>query len=73
MFLRSVRNASGYRVRGSGGVGDATLLTLGSFTGPAGTFRQRTELTTSQLTILAKLDLPQPPRVWQLTSAAQSP
>jgi hypothetical protein len=45
-------------------------IKLGTFTGPAGTFRQRTELTTTQHAILAKLDLPQPSRVYQLTPAA---
>jgi hypothetical protein len=45
-------------------------IKLGTFAGPAGTFRQRTELTTTQRAILAKLDLPQPPRVYQLTPAA---
>jgi hypothetical protein len=42
---------------------------LGTFTGPAGTFRQRTELTTTQRAILAKLQLAEPPRLWQLTPA----
>jgi Transposase DDE domain len=45
-------------------------IKLGTFTGPAGTFRQRTELTGPQRAILAKLQLPEPPRVWQLTPAA---
>jgi hypothetical protein len=45
-------------------------LKLGTFTGPAGTFRQRTELTTIQRAILAKLQLAEPPRLWQLTPAA---
>jgi hypothetical protein len=45
-------------------------IKLGSFAGPAGTFRQRTELTSPQRAILAKLDLPEPPRVHQLTPAA---
>jgi hypothetical protein len=44
-------------------------IKLGTFAGPAGTFRQRTEVTTSQRAILAKLDLPEPPRIWQLTPA----
>ena len=43
---------------------------LGSFAGPAGTFRQRTELTTAQRTILAKLQLADPPRIFQLAPAA---
>ncbi len=43
---------------------------LGTFAGPAGTFRQRTELTSTQRAILAKLQLPDPPHLWQLTPAA---
>ena len=45
-------------------------LAAGTFTGPAGTFRQRTELTTTQRAILAKLDLAEPPSIYQLTPAA---
>jgi Transposase DDE domain len=45
-------------------------IKLGTFTGPAGSFRQRTELTTPQRAILAKLQLAKPPRIWQLTPAA---
>jgi hypothetical protein len=45
-------------------------IKLGTFAGPAGTFRQRTEITTTQHAILAKLQLPEPPRVYQLTPAA---
>jgi hypothetical protein len=45
-------------------------IKLGTFAGPAGTFRQRTELTSPQRAILAKLQLPEPPRLWQLTPAA---
>jgi hypothetical protein len=45
-------------------------IKLGTFAGPAGTFRQRTELTTTQRAILAKLQLAEPPRVWQLTPTA---
>jgi hypothetical protein len=48
-------------------------IKLGTFAGPAGTFQQRTELTSPQRAILAKLDLPEPPRVWQLTPAATAP
>ena len=43
---------------------------LGTFAGPAGTFRQRTELTSPQRTILTKLQLAEPPRLWQLTPTA---
>jgi len=46
-------------------------VTLGTFASPAGTFRQRTELTTTQRAILAKLGLPEPPHLWQLTPAAR--
>src|SRR6266568_149770 len=47
-------------------------IKLGTFTGPAGSFRQRTEITTTQRAILAKLELPEPPRVYQLTPAPVS-
>jgi transposase len=43
---------------------------LGTFTGPAGTFRQRTELTKAQRDILAQLKTGQPPRIYQLTPPA---
>jgi Transposase DDE domain len=45
-------------------------LHMGSFTGPAGTFRQRTELTAEQKAILAALGQPDPPRVLTATPAA---
>ncbi len=45
-------------------------IKLGTFAGPAGTFRQRTEITSPQRAILAKLELPEPPRVHELTPAA---
>jgi hypothetical protein len=44
-------------------------LHVGTFTGPAGTFRRRTELTTEQKAILGALDLPAPPRVLTATPA----
>jgi transposase len=44
-------------------------LAIGTFTGPAGVFRQRTEITKPQHDILAKLDLDPPPRIYQLTPA----
>jgi hypothetical protein len=40
---------------------------LGTFTGPVGSFRQRTELTTGQKKILAALALPEPRRVYEAT------
>ena len=44
-------------------------LQLGSFSGPAGAFRQRTELTAAQRAILARLQLAEPPRLCELTPA----
>jgi DDE family transposase len=44
-------------------------MKLGSFAGAAGSFRQRTEITTSQRAILAKLDLAEPPRICELAAA----
>src|SRR5580704_1063932 len=43
------------------------LLTLGTFTGPAGTFRQTAELTSTQRDILAKLGLPPPKKIIEAT------
>src|SRR6266487_4651632 len=45
-------------------------IKLGTFAGPAGTFHQRTELTSSQRAILAELGLAEPSRLWQLTPGA---
>jgi Transposase DDE domain len=39
---------------------------IGTFTGPAGTFRQRTELTKPQRDILKTLQIEAPPRIYQL-------
>jgi hypothetical protein len=44
-------------------------ITVGTFAGPAGTFRQRTEITSTQRAILAKLQLADPPRIYQLSPA----
>lgn len=44
-------------------------LELGSFSGPAGAFRQCTEVTAAQRAILAKLGLAEPPRMQDLTAA----
>jgi hypothetical protein len=44
-------------------------LKVGTFAGSAGTFRQRTEITAAQRAILAKLQLADPPRIYQLTPA----
>jgi len=45
------------------------LLTLGTFTGPAGTFRQRTELSKAQIGLLAKLGIPAPRQIIELEPA----
>jgi hypothetical protein len=43
---------------------------VGTFTGPAGTFRQRTEITETQAGILARLGTSPPPKICQLTPAS---
>jgi len=47
-------------------------LKVGTFTGPAGSFRQRTEITAPQRAILGKLELAEPPRIQQLTPALEA-
>jgi hypothetical protein len=44
---------------------------VGTFAGPAGTFRQRTEITKAQRDILRALNIDTPPRIYQLTPAAE--
>jgi len=44
-------------------------LHIGTFTGPAGTFRQRTELTKAQTGLLAKLAIPAPRQIIELEPA----
>jgi Transposase DDE domain len=44
---------------------------VGTFTGAAGTFRQRTELTKAQRDILRALKIDAPPRIYQLTPAVE--
>ena len=44
-------------------------LHAGTFTGPAGTFRQRTELTKAQTDLLARLDIPAPRPIIELEPA----
>jgi Transposase DDE domain len=43
-------------------------LHIGTFTGPAGTYRQRTELTKPQRDLLARLDLTPPKKIIELTA-----
>ena len=45
----------------------STGIHVGTFTGPAGTFRQRTEITPAQAGILARLGIDPPPKIYQLT------
>jgi hypothetical protein len=45
---------------------ELSRIHIGTFTGPAGTFRQRTELTKPQRDILKALQVEAPPRVYQL-------
>jgi hypothetical protein len=45
-------------------------LHVGTFTGPAGVFRRRTEITKPQYDILAKLDLPIPKQIIELDTPA---
>jgi hypothetical protein len=44
-------------------------IAIGTFTGPAGTFQQRTEITKAQRDILAQLGVDPPPRIYHLTPA----
>ena len=45
-------------------------IAAGTFAGPAGTFRQRTEIAPAQAAILEKLGIDPPPGIYQLTPAA---
>jgi hypothetical protein len=45
------------------------LLTLGAFTGPAGTFRQIAELTSTQRDLFAKLSIRPPKKIIETTPA----
>jgi hypothetical protein len=48
---------------------ELSLLTLGTFTGPAGTFRQTADLTPAQHAILASLQIPSPRKIIQAAPA----
>jgi hypothetical protein len=48
---------------------ELALLTLGTFTGPAGTFRQTADLTPAQHAILASLSIPAPKKIIQAAPA----
>src|SRR5271166_5371693 len=49
---------------------ELSRIHVGTFTGPAGTFRQRTETTQAQAGILARLGIDSPPKIYQLTPAS---
>ena len=44
-------------------------IAVGTFTGPAGTFRQRTQISPAQAAILEQLGIDPPPKIYQLTPA----
>jgi Transposase DDE domain len=44
-------------------------IAVGTFTSPAGTFRQRTEISPAQAAILEQLGIDPPPKIYQLTPA----
>ena len=50
--------------------GELDLLTLGTFTGPAGTFRQTAGLTKTQRDLLAKLKITHPKKIIEVTPAS---
>ena len=45
-------------------------IAVGTFSGPAGTFRQRTQISPAQAAILEQLGIDPPPKIYQLTPAA---
>jgi IS4 transposase len=49
--------------------GELSQLTLGTFTGPAGTFRQTAELTPAQRDILDSLQIPHPKKIIEVAPA----
>lgn len=69
LLVRIAENATGETWRNLRN--ELERLHLGTFAGPAGTSRQRTELTPGQKAILRALELPEPPRFLHLEPAAQ--
>jgi hypothetical protein len=47
-------------------------IQVGAFTGPAGTFRQRTKISPAQAAILEQLGIDPPPKIYQLNPATAS-
>ncbi len=59
------------RCRGHQALARNVKIHVGTFTGPAGTFRQRTEITKAQRDILHALKIDPPPRIYQLKPAVE--
>jgi len=68
LLVRIAENATGETWRNLRN--ELERMHLGTFAGPAGTSRQRTELTPGQRSILGALELPEPPRFLHLQPAA---
>ncbi len=68
LLIRIVEHATGNTWRNLRN--ELERMHLGTFAGPAGLSRQRTELTPGQKTILRALELPEPPRFLHLEPAA---
>ncbi|MGH2779862.1 MAG: IS1634 family transposase [Thermoleophilaceae bacterium] len=69
LLVRIAENATGETWRNLRN--ELERMHLGTFTGPAGTSHQRTELTPGQKEILRALELPEPPRFLHLQPAAR--
>ena len=69
LLLRVIENATGDTWRNTRH--ELDRLHAGTFTGPAGTFRQRTELTKPQRDLLARLDIPAPKQIIELAPASR--
>jgi transposase len=67
LLVRIAENATGETWRNL--CNELERMHLGTFAGPAGVSRQRTELTPGQRAILRALDLPEPPRFLHLEPA----
>ena len=67
LLVRIAENATGDTWRNLRN--ELERIHLGTFAGPAGTSRQRTELTAAQRSILRALELPEPPRFLHLEPA----
>ena len=71
LLVRIAENATGETWRNLRG--ELERMHLGAFAGPAGTSRQRTELTPGQQAIFRALELSEPPRFLHLEPAGTAP